>query len=301
MQVFITGASGHVASAVIPELIDEGHQVVGLARSDDAAAVVAERGAEVVRGDLTDLDVLRSAATDADGVIHLAFRHDLMQVGDMAGAAASDLDAVRVLAEALAGTGKPIVGTSGTAMIAMMGITDRPGTEADVFEGGYRIDAENVILASAERGVRSSVVRLPPSVHSDLDQHGFVPGLIGFARDNGFAGYLGDGTNRWPAVHTRDAARLYRLAVESAPAGSVLHAVGDEGVEFREIAAAIGNGLGIPTAAVESVDAPQRFGYLARFVGVNNPTSAERTRALLTWKPEQPGLIEDIDAGHYFA
>ncbi|MGV9709157.1 SDR family oxidoreductase [Gordonia sp. NPDC003424] len=300
MRVFITGASGHVASAVIPDLLDAGHRVVGLARSDAAATAVADRGAEVIRGDLTDLDVLRTAAGESDGVIHLAFRHELMQVGDLAGAAASDLAAVRAMGEVLAGTGKPIVGTSGTLMLALMGITDRPGTERDVFDGGYRIDAENLIIGLADEGVRSSVVRLPPSVHSDLDHHGFVPSLIGFARDNGFAGYLGEGHNRWPAMHTRDAARLYRLALESAPGGTILHAIGDDGVEFRDIAAAIGRGLGIPTATVEPDDASRRFGFLAGFVGADNPVSADITRELVGWKPEYPGLIEDIDAGHYF-
>lgn len=301
MRVFITGASGHVASALIPELLDAGHRVSGLARSDAAAEAVAARGAEVVRGDLGDLDVLRGAAADADGVVHLAFRHDLMQVGDLAGAADVDLEAVNAIADELAGTGKSLVGTSGTALLALMGITGRPGLESDAFDGGPRIDTENVIIGSADRGVRSSVVRLPPTVHSDLDHHGFVPGLIGFARQNGAAGYLGDGANRWPAVHTRDAARLYRLAVESAPAGTRLHAVADEGVPFADIAAAIGRGLDLPVKSVGPDDAAQMFGYLAGFVGVDNPTSSAATRALLDWEPTEPGLIEDLGQPHYFA
>ncbi len=300
MQVFVTGASGHVGAAVIPELVSAGHTVVGLARSDAAAAAVADRGAEVLRGDLDDLDVLADASRRADGVIHLAFKHDLMVTGDLASAAESDLVAVNAMLDAMAGSGKPFVGTSGTALIAMMGIAGRHGTEDDAFDEGYRISTENAIVGAADRDIRSSVVRLPPSVHSDLDRQGFVPGLIGFARQNGFAGYLGDGANRWPAVHTRDAARLYRLAVEAAPAGTRLHAVDDHGVAFRDIAAAIGRGLGIDTAAVEPDDAAERFGYLAAFAGVDNPTSSAATRELMDWKPEEAGLIEDIDAGHYF-
>ncbi|AZG46072.1 SDR family oxidoreductase [Gordonia insulae] len=300
MRVFVTGASGHIGAAVIPELLSAGHTVVGLARSDGSAAVIAERGAEVRRGDLDDLAGLADAAADADGVIHLAFKHDSMAVGDMAAAGAADLAAVDAIGDALAGTGKPFVGTSGTLLLAGLGITGRPGTEADVLDGGYRIDSENAVVGFADRGVRSSVLRLPPSVHSDLDRQGFVRALIGFARDNGFAGYLGDGSNRWPAVHTRDAARLYRLALESAPAGTRLHAVGDEGVPFRDIAEAIGRGIGMSTAAVESVDADRRFGFLAGFAGLDNPTSADITREVMDWKPEFPGLIDDIDAGHYF-
>ncbi|MGC5255841.1 SDR family oxidoreductase [Gordonia sp. DT218] len=301
MRVFITGASGHIGSAVIPELLQAGHQVVGLARSDAAAAAVAEQGAVVRRGDLDDLEGLADAARDADGVIHLAFKHDAMAAGDLASAAAADLAALDALGNALIGTGKPLVGTSGTAMIPMMGVTGRPGTESDAFDGGYRIDAENALVGLAERGVRSSVLRLPPSVHSDLDHHGFVPSLIGFARENGFSGYPGTGDNRWPAVHTRDAARLYRLALEGAPAGTRLHAVGDEGVPIREIAEAIGRGAGIPTRTVRSEDNEEVFRFLAAFVSVDNPTSAAITRELMDWKPELPGLIEDLDAGHYFA
>lgn len=219
----------------------------------------------------------------------------------MAGAADADLAAVNAIADELTGTGKALVGTSGTAMLALMGITGRPGLESDAFDGGPRIDTENLIIGLADKGVRSSIVRLPPTVHSDLDHHGFVPGLIGFARQNGAAGYLGDGANRWPAVHTRDAARLYRLAVESAPAGTRLHAVADDGVPFRDIAAAIGRGLDLPVKSVGADDAPQMFGYLAGFVGVDNPTSSSATRALLSWEPTEPGLLEDLGQPHYFA
>ena len=300
MRVFLTGASGHIGSALIPELITAGHSVVGLARSDDAAALVADRGAEVVRGGLDDLDVLRAAASDSDGVIHLAFRHDLMQVGDMAGAADSDLAALTAIGDAVRGTGKPLVGTSGTLLLAASGITGRPGTEEDALPSGYRIDSENFVIGLADDGVRSSVVRLPPTVHSDLDRHGFVPGLIGFARNAGSSGYLGDGHNRWPAVHTRDAARVYRRALESAPAGTRLHAVAEEGVPFREIAAAIGRGLDVPVVSVPADRAADVFGYLAGFVGIDNPTASTLTRELLDWEPEFPGLLSDLAAGHYF-
>lgn len=297
MRVFITGASGHVGSALVPELLRNGHAVVGLARSDASAAALEWAGAEVRRGDLDDLDGLRAAAADADGVVHLAFKHDLMFSGGAEEAVAADLRAIEALGDGLAGSGKPFVGTSGTLMLAVGGVEGRAGTEDDAFAGGGRIDAENAVVALADRDIRSSVLRLPPTVHSDLDLHGFIPSLIGIARDTGVAGYVGDGANRWPAGHTRDAARLYRLALESAPGGSRLHAVGDEGIPFRDIAAAIGDQLGLPAQARE----PEHFGWLAGLVVLDNPTSAARTRALLGWEPTHPGLLEDLRAGFYFA
>jgi nucleoside-diphosphate-sugar epimerase len=301
MLVFVTGASGHVGSAVVPELLQAGHQVVGLARSDSSARALKAAGAEVRRGDLDDLDGLRSAASDADGVIHLAFRHDLMLVGDLPAAAAVDLAATQALASALEGTGKPLVTTSGTLMLTFAGITGRPATEADFAPGGYRVDAENFVIGLAERGVRSSAVRLPPIVHSHLDHHGFAHVLIGIARQTGVSGYVEDGANRWPSVHTLDAARVYRLALESAPAGSRLHAVADEGIPFRDIAAAIGRGAGVPTASISAADAAGQFAFLGGFVGIDNPVSSEVTRKVLGWEPAQPGLIEDLAHGHYFA
>ena len=301
MRVFVTGASGHIGSAVVPELLRAGHQVIGLARSDSSAAALAVAGAEVRRGDLDDLDGLREAASAADGVIHLAFRHDLMGAGDYDGASAADLAATRALAAALDGTGKPLVTTSGTLMLAFAGITGRPGTEADFASSGPRVDAENLVIGLAERGVRSSVVRLPPIVHSPLDHHGFAHILIGIARQAGVSAYVEDGANRWPSVHTLDAARVYRLALESAPAGTRLHAVADEGIPFRDIATAIGRGAGVPTASISTADAAERFAFLGRMVGVDNPTSSEVTRKLLDWHPTHPGLIEDLAEGHYFA
>ncbi|MGI5224482.1 SDR family oxidoreductase [Actinoallomurus sp. CA-142502] len=301
MRVLVTGASGHIGSAVVPELLRAGHQVVGLARSDRSAEAIAAAGAEVRRGDLDDLDGLREAAEAADGVIHLAFKHDLMGAGDFAGAAAADFAAIKALAAALEGTGKPLVTSSGTLMLAGAGITGRPGTEADFAPGGPRVDAENFVIGLAEHGVRSSAVRLPPIVHSSLDHHGFAHILIGVARQTGASAYVGEGTNRWPSVHTLDAARVYRLALESAPAGSRLHAVADEGIPFRDIAATIGRGAGVPVESISAEDAGERFAFLGTVVGVDNPTSSEVTRKVLGWEPAHPGLIEDLEQGHYFA
>jgi nucleoside-diphosphate-sugar epimerase len=300
MRVFVTGASGHIGSAVVPELLRAGHQVVGLARSDSSAAALAAAGAEVRRGDMDDLDGLRKAAGAADGVIHLAFKHDEMRSGDFPAAVAADLAAIGALAAPLEGTGKPLVTTSGTLMLTAAGITGRPGTEADFADGGPRVDAENFVIGLAERDVRSSVVRLPPITHSSLDHHGFAHVLIGIARQTGVSGYVGEGANRWPSVHTLDAAEVYRLALESAPAGSRLHAVADEGVPFRDIAAAIGRGAGVPTASIPASDAGEHFSFLGAFVGLDNPTSSSVTRLVLRWQPAHPGLIDDLEHGHYF-
>jgi nucleoside-diphosphate-sugar epimerase len=300
MHVFITGASGHLGSAVVPELLAAGHAVTGLARSDASAAAIEAMGADVRRGDLGDLDTLREAASQADGVVHLAFRHDLMQKGDMATAAAVDLAALGAFSEALAGTDKPLVGTGGTLGLAMLNL-GRTATEADAAASGYRFDAETFVIGLAERGVRASVVRLPPTVHSALDAHGFVPSLIAMARTHGRAAYVDDGMNRWAAGHTLDAARLYRLALESAPAGTRLHAVGDEGIAFREIAEAIARRLGIPAVSVTADDAAESFGFLAPFVGLDAPATSEVTRSVMGWAPREVGLLEDLRLEHYFA
>lgn len=300
MRVFVTGASGHVGSAVIPELLQADHEVIGLARSAEAAATIEAAGATAQRGALDDLDVLARTARESDGVIHLAFRHDWMQTGDFDGAVASDFEATRAIGEALAGSGKPFVTTSGTGILAMGGITGRLGTEQDVIEGGPRVDAENYVIGLGDQGVRSAVVRLPPTVHSDLDHHGFVPTLIKIAREKGYAAYIGDGANRWSAGDTRDAAHLYRLAIESAPAGSRLHAVGDEGVPFREIEETIGRMLGLPVRSITPEEAEEYYGFLARFAGMDNAASSALTRSLLGWEPTRPGLIADLELGHYF-
>jgi nucleoside-diphosphate-sugar epimerase len=300
MRVFVTGASGHIGSAVVPELLAAGHQVVGLARSDGSARTLQAAGAEVHRGDLDDVAGLREAAAAADGVIHLAFKHEAMRTGDFNGAVAADMSAQEAIGSALEGTDKPFVSTSGTLVLAMAGITGRPGTERDVVGSGARIDAENMVIGLAERGVRSSAVRLPPLVHSDLDHHGFGPSLIGMARQRGVSGYAGDGSNRWPAVHTRDAARAYRLALESAPAGTRIHAVADKGVPFREIAEVIGRQLGVPTTSIPAEELAEHFSFLGGFVTLDNPVSAELTRQLLMWEPTHVGLIEDLEDRHYF-
>jgi nucleoside-diphosphate-sugar epimerase len=300
MRVFVTGGSGHIGSAVVPELRGAGHQVIALARSDVSARKLEATGAEVRRGDLDDLDVIAKAAADADGFVHLAYRTDLAHAGDFAGVAAASMNAIDAVGAAFEGTGKPLVAPMGTLALWMSGITGRPGTEEDIVEGGVLADAEKATIALSERGVRSSIIRLSPAVHSSLDTQGFTPALIGIARAKGVAAYVGDGANRWPAVHTLDAARLFRLALESAPAGSRLHGVAEEGVPFREIAEAIGRNLGVPTASIAPEEAAEHFGYLGGFVTADNPASSALTRQLLDWEPVHPGLVADLDEGHYF-
>jgi nucleoside-diphosphate-sugar epimerase len=304
MRVFVTGASGHIGFAVVAELLGAGHTVAGLARSPASAEKLRKAGAEVVSGDLDDLAGLASAARAAEGIIHLGYKHDLAFGGSPDGfvkAAEHDTRVVKALGEALVGSNRPLVNTAGTAQLALFGGLTRTGTEDDVLPGGPRIDGENFIIALAERGVRSSVVRLPPTVHSSLDHHGFIPMFVAAARKNGFSAYIGEGANVWPAVHTLDAARLYRLAVESAPAGTRLHGVADEGVPFRAIAEAIGKGVGVPAKSVSAEEAPKVLGAMAHFAQVSNPASSVRTRALLSWEPTHPGLLADLALGHYFA
>lgn len=297
MRVFVTGASGHLGSAIVPELIAAGHDVVGLARSDAAAKTVTALGATVHRGDLDDLDGLSKAATDSDGVIHLAFNHEQMRSGDYAAAISADLAAIEALGDALAGTGKPLVGTSGTLSLAYLG---RPGTEEDAGAPGGRSDAENIVIGFAERDVRSSVIRVPPITHSVLDRHGFARTLIAIARRTGIAGYSGDGANRWPAGHTLDVGHLYRLALENAPAGTRWHAAGDEGIPMREIAQSIASHLDIPAASIPADRLEEHFGFLATLIALDNPTSTLATRRMLGWEPAHPGLIADFDEADYF-
>jgi nucleoside-diphosphate-sugar epimerase len=298
MHVFVTGASGHIGSALLPELLGAGHELTGLARSDESAAKVARAGAAVQRGTIADPESFAGAVAAADGVIHLAFDHDSMARGDMESAIAIEQKVSEMYGRVLAGTGKPLVAASGTLMVAGLG---RPGTEDDAPTLPGRAELENRLIALADRGVRTVAVRLPPTVHSDLDHHGFIPMLIGIARAKGVSGYVGDGATRWPAGHTRDAARVLRLAVEKAPAGSRLHAAGDDGIPFREIAETIGKNLSVPAVSVAPEDADEHFGFLGQLVRLDNPVSTARTRELLGWEPEYPGLIDDLNAGHYFA
>src|SRR6201995_903235 len=278
MRIFVTGASGWIGSAVVPELLAAGHQVTGLARSDASAGILAQAGADVERATIDNLDVLAKAAAAADGVIHLAFKHELAFTGDFEGAATADRAAIDTFGDALAGSGKPFVIASGTLMVAPGKVVNqRDGLEPGAAGGhgaGPSMRAENGLrtLALADHGVRSVVLRLPPTGPGDGD-NGFMPALIALAREHGNAAYVGDGANRWPAVHRSDAARLFRLAVEEAPAGSVLHAVADEGVPIRAIAEAFGRRLDVPVVSVSPEEAPARFSWLAGFIGADSPAS----------------------------
>ncbi|MEV5959930.1 SDR family oxidoreductase [Streptomyces sp. NPDC051987] len=296
MRVFVTGATGFVGSAVVRELLGAGHQVLGLARSDAAEAALKEEGAEAYRGDLTDVDGLRAAAEATDGVVHTGFHHDF---SDMPGALRIELAVLAAFGDALAGSGRPLVVTSVTGLLT----PGRVGTETDgpdpAAPGAHRAEPERAALALADRGVRVSAIRLP-QVHGAGD-HAFVPFLIDIARDKGVAAYVGDGSHRWSSVHRLDAATLYRKALEQAPAGSVLHAVAEEGVPVRDITEVIGRRLGLPVVSLAREEAAAHFGWLAGFVGNDNPTSGAATRARYDWRPAQPGLLADLDQDHYYA
>ena len=305
MRVFVTGASGWIGSAVVPELIDAGHQVTGLARSDASAAALTSAGADVRRGTIDDLDVLRSSAAASDGVIHLAFKHDIAFSGGFADAANADRRAIETFGEALAGSGRPLVIASGTLGLAPGRVaTEQDGQASDPTRmiGGPEIRRTNahLTLALADRDVRSSVMRLAPTVHGEGD-NGFMATLVGIARASGVSGYVGDGANRWPAVHRLDAAHLFRLALEQAPAGSTLHAIADEGVPIRAVAEVIGRHLDVPVVSVAPENAGEHFTWLGGFIGMDGPVSSAQTRELLGWRPTRPGLIEDLDKGHYFS
>ncbi|GAA2500256.1 SDR family oxidoreductase [Streptomyces longisporus] len=299
MRVFVTGATGFIGSAVVRELLDAGHQVTGLARSDASVEALRAAGAEVRRGDLADPAGLAEGAAAADAVAHLAFIHDFSGTFDFAAACAADLRAVEAIGAALEGSDKPFVMSSGTALLQPGRLNTEEDTAPPESFGAVRARNEDAAVALADRGVRSAAVRFSPTVHGRGDK-GFVSMLIGTAREKGFAAYVGDGANRWPAVHRTDAARLVRLALESAPAGTRLHAVGEEGVPFRDIAAVIGSHLDVPVRSITAEEAPDHFGWLAHVVGLDVPASNTLTRKWLGWEPAGPGLIEDLEEGHYF-
>jgi nucleoside-diphosphate-sugar epimerase len=313
MNVFVTGASGHIGSALVRELLSTGHQVTGLARSESSGRAIASLGATPLRADLDDLDSLRAAAAASDGVAHLAFKHDL---NDIALAAKTEWLVVQAIGGALEGSNKPFVLTSGTLQLAFGQMNlpgfdsharlagkapGRVGSEQDVVAAGPRVDAENYVVGLAEQGVRSSAVRLSPIVHSSLDHHGFAHLLINTARERGVSAYVDDGSNRWPSVHTLDAAHLFRLALEKGPAGSRFHGVADEGVPFSEIAEVIGRHLDLPVVSIAQEKAGEHFGFLGALVGLDNPCSSKLTQEALGWRPAHAGLLEDLEAGHYFA
>ncbi len=294
MRIFVTGASGWIGSAVVSELLETGNEVVGLARSDGSAAAITALGAEVMRGDLDDLDSLRRGADSSDGVVHMGYNHDFSRMGD---AAQTDLAAIDAIGSTLAGSDRPLVIASGTLGLA----PGRVGTENDkpATAAHPRIANANAALAYAEKGVRSVVVRFAPTVHGPGD-HGFIAALVGIAHDQGVSAYIEAGANRWPAVHRLDAGNLVRRAVLSAPAGSILHAVAEEGISTREIAEAIGRGLDLPVESIPAAQASEHFSWLGGFFGSDAPASNAITRELLGWEPTHPGLIEDLDAGYYY-
>lgn len=297
MRVFVTGATGFVGSAVVQELIAAGHQVLGLVRSDASAKLLSATGAEVHRGDIDDLDSLRSGAAMADGVIHTAFNHDFSKFQANCEA---DRKVITAMADVLVGSDRPLIITSGTGLLAGRGqVATEEAVPPAATSAMPRVASEEAAAAAAGRGVRALVLRLPPSVHGDGD-HGFIPALIGIARQKGVAAYVGEGLNRWPAVHRLDAARLYRLVLEQGTGIGRYHAVDDQGIAMRDIAGIIGKQLNIPVVSKSPQEAAEHFGWIAHFAGFDNPSSSALTRQWLGWAPSHPGLIADLDRPQYF-
>lgn len=293
MRIFVTGATGFVGSAIVPELIAAGHQVLGLARSDAAAAALMSAGAGVQRGALDDLESLREGASAAGAVIHAGFNHDFANYG---AAAETDRRAIQAIGAVLAGSDRPFLVTSGTALAA----TGRLATEEDAANSNFPRKSEEAAKSAAAAGARVAVLRLPPTVHG-VGDHGFIPLLIHLAREKGLSAYVGQGLNRWPAVHRLDAAHLYRLVLEGGAMSPRYHAVADEGVPFREIAQVIGRRLNVPVVSKSPEEAADHFGWFAHFAGLDCPASSARTQEQLGWHPAQPSLIPDIDQPAYFA
>lgn len=296
MKVFVTGASGWIGSASVAELLAAGHEVVGLARSDEAAQRLETAGATVLRGSLDDLASLRAGAEESDAVLHLGFKHDF---SDYAGAGRTERAAVETFGDVLAGSGRTLLLASGVAGLAPGRVATEKDRSTHVDPESPRGASENLAFGFVTRGVRSVSARFAPTVHGEGD-HGFVATLVTIARQKGVAGYVGDGSNRWPAVHRSDAARVVRLGLELAPAGTALHAIGEQGIPTKEIAELIGAGLGVPVDSIAPEDAAAHFGWIGMFFGADVPASSSATQELLGWTPTGPTLRDDLEAGYYF-